>query len=349
MRKFILWLVVVVMFIAGALARGKEANPLAPYPPLEGFYQEINSLAASRPVLVKLEEFGKSVEGRPLYLLRFGAGASQRKPQALVAAGIHADEYIGPMVALAFAKILASGRDPEAQKLLAQIEIDIIPSVNPDGYARVFADGGKGGKIGGRKNADGVDLNRNFPLVPGSKSHHPLAGNRRPRSNYYMGQFELCEPETKAVADLVKAGSYFVVLNLHSVAGKFLYPYTHSKETAPDQKLFLEIGKAFVDDQEHYHYKVEQSYAWYPTLGDPDDYFYIWFGIPSFTIEIGRLSGNLLDRGLVTLKLFWMANPHKKYDYWLRNDAPALVPALARVYELTGGKPLPKPAPGDRK
>lgn len=343
MKKFIFALVVAALVGPWASALGKDARRLAPYPSLEELYQEISSVAASRPELVRLEIFGRSVEGKPLYLLRFGASAVRRKPQALVAAGIHADEYIGPMVALALAKDLAGGHDLEAEQLLAQVEIDIIPSLNPDGYARVYADGGKGGEIGGRKNAHGVDLNRNFPLQPGAKSHHPLAGNRRPKSNYYMGESELCEPESRAMAELVKAGNYFIVLNLHSVAGKFLYPYTHTRKSAPDQQLFQEIGEAFAQAQKNYHYKVEQSYAWYPTLGDPDDYFYIWFGIPSFTIEIGRVSANLLDRGLATLKIFWMANPGKNYDYWIENDTPALVPAIAKAYELTAGKPLAAP------
>jgi len=335
-----------ILVSAGADARGRETKPLAPYLSIEEVYQEADSLSRSRPELVTLEEIGRSVEGRPIYVLRFGAG-DKPKPQALIAAGIHAEEFIGPALAMETARVLAAGNG-EFNSLLEQVEIDIIPSVNPDGYARVYADSGKGGKIGGRKNAHGVDLNRNFPLVPGAKSRHPMAGSHRPKSNYYMGPAELSEPETKAVAELVKSGRFFLVINLHSVAGKFLYPYTHSKKIAPDKALFEEIGGAFAAAQKNYSYKVEQSYAWYPTLGDPDDYFYIWFGIPSFTIETGRISQNLWDRGLKTFKIFWAANPGKNYDYWIENDAPALLAAVEKAYESTGGKPLPRRFPGGK-
>jgi predicted deacylase len=349
MKKAALFLLMLLISIFAVQNAGaKSDRPLDPYPSLDEFYRQVNDLAKSHPDRVRLEVIGKSVEGRPLYVLRFNQDGKP-KPRALIAAGIHANEYIGPMTAMAAARILASGADPHAQALLGKIEVDIIPSVNPDGYARVYSDGGKGGKIGYRKNADGVDLNRNFPLVPGSKSRHPLAGNRRPKSNYYMGVSELCEPETRAVAELVKSGNFFLVFNLHSMAGKFLYPYTHSKKIAPHKEMFVKIGDAFAGAQKDYHYTVEQSYSWYPTLGDPDDYFYIWLGIPSFTIELSTMRADLLDRGLKTLKVFWMSNPDKKLNYWLENDAPALFPAIEKAYELTGAKPVEVKFPGVNK
>ncbi len=324
-----------------AAAAGQTA-PLDPYPSLEQFYQELKVLADNNPDLVRLERIGKSVEGRPLYLLRIGYSQTGQKPHALIAGGIHAEEFIGARLALESAKLLVeqSKTDPAMKDLLGKIEVDVIPLSNPDGYNRVYVNNGKGGQGGMRKNAHGVDLNRNFPVVPGAKSRHPLAGNRRPKSSYYMGTAELSEPETKAVADLVTNDHYFLVLNLHSVAGKFLYPYTHSKTLPPDRDLFLEIGKAFASAQKNHPYRVEQSYSWYPTLGDPDDYNYLKLGIPSFTVEVGTIGGNFSDRGLTSLKEFWFANPQKKYAYWIGNDAPAVIAALEKTYELTGGKPL---------
>ena len=53
-----------------------------------------------------------------------------------------------------------------------------------------------------------------------------------------------------------------------------------------------------------------------------------------------------MDKGLSTLSEFWFGNPGKKYDYWIDNDAPALIPAIEKAYELTGGKPLKVNFPG---
>jgi predicted deacylase len=348
MKKISFAMVISLLVLAIQVAGAKTKNSMGPYPSQAEFYAQVNDLAKSHSDLIRLEVIGKSVEGRPLYVMRFNKDGKP-KPKALIAAGIHANEYIGPMTAFAAAKLLASGTDPVAQKALQDFEVDIVPLVNPDGYARVYADGGKGGKIGYRRNADGVDLNRNFPLVPGAKSHHPLAGSRNPKSNYYMGKAELSEPETKALAELVKHGNYFVVFNLHSMAGKFLYPYTHSKKIAPHQQMFEQIGEAYSKNQKDFHYSVEQSYSWYPTLGDPDDYNYIWLGIPSFTIELSTMRSDFFDRGIKTMKVFWMSNPDKKFDYWLENDAPALFPAMEKAFELTGGKPVEVNFPGVNK
>ncbi len=334
-------LTLVLILISGrAYAQAKRS--LDPYPSLEEMCREVNSFPKENPDLVKLEQIGKSVEGRPIYLLRVGWSKSEGQPQALIAGGIHAEEFIGAAVGMEFARELMSQSksDPGLKDLLGKIEIDIIPVQNPDGYARVYDTKGKGGKKGMRKNADGVDLNRNFPVVPGSKSRHPLAGNRRPRSSYYMGPEPLSEPESRAMAELVKNGHYFVVFNLHSVAGKFLYPYAHSKGIAPDRDLFVRIGQAFNSGQKKYRYQIQQSYSWYPTLGDPDDYNYLGLGIPSFTVEVSTVKSNLLDRGLKTFQEFWVANPGEKYQAWIENDAPGLIAAVAAAYQLTNGEPL---------
>lgn len=350
-RKFLIAVCLSIFIFVSGQALAEKDHPLSPYPSLEELYEEVNSFAKNHPELVSLEELGKSVEGRPIYLLRFGFAKSPSKPKALIAGGIHAEEFIGVAVGMETARelIQKSETAPAVKELLTQIEIDLIPVQNPDGYNRVYETNGKGGEKGMRKNANGVDLNRNFPVVPGAKSLHPLAGNRRPRSNYYMGPSELSEPESRAMAELVKSGNYFVVFNLHSVAGKFLYPYTHTKTPAPDQELFIEIGKAFQAGQQSYKYKIQQSYSWYPTLGDPDDYNYLALGIPSFTIEVSTVGSNLADKGFRTFKEFWIANPGEKYDYWIKNDAPGLILAIDKAYQLTGGKPLEKKAKWEKQ
>ena len=316
-----------------------QSKPLELYPSLEEFYLEIEQLAKDYPSMVKLEIIGQSVEQRPIYLLRI-TSSSKPAPKALITGGIHACEFIGARLAMQVAHLLVEQDNPEIIELISKIEIDIVPLLNPDGYYRVYAHNGRGGKIGTRKNANGVDLNRNFPVVPGAKSYHPLAGNRRPNSNYYMGKEELSEPETRAISQLVKKEKFFIAFNLHSVAGKFLYPYAYSKKPAPDIEFFKAVGEAFSQAQKNYLYKVEQSYNWYPTLGDMDDYLYLWFGIPSFTVEVGTVKSNLFDQGFKKIKLFWFANPKDKYEFWLENDSYALIFAIKKAEEISSSKPI---------
>ena len=97
----------------------------------------------------------------------------------LIVGSIAGDEPGGIEVATALASAAA----------ISGVRLWLIPDMNPDGAAR-----------GTRANADGVDLNRNFPF----------AWRRlgKPGSRYYSGTRPASEPETRAVEAfiLVSAG-----------------------------------------------------------------------------------------------------------------------------------------------
>ncbi|HUT53959.1 MAG TPA: M14 family metallopeptidase [bacterium] len=331
---------------SGARAAAAEAAGLGPYPPLSAVYEEISALASAHPELASLEVIGQSVEGRPIYAFHIGRQDGQRRPEALLTADIHAGEVLSSRVALGAATRLLEddGKDPWITSLLDRTDFWIVPVLNPDGYNRVIVTGGKGGDIGTRRNAHGVDLNRNYTLAPGAHSRHPLAGNRRPRSQYYMGPGELSEPETSAIAVLADSHDFYVSISGHTVAGKFLYPYCFTKRAAPDREAFIRAGQAFAARQPRVKYKVQQSYSWYPTLGDMDDFLYLRHGVMSFTVEHGKVAHNLKYALAHRPVMFWVMNPIDA-DQWVMNDRDALLAAVEEALELTGGKPLPLPVP----
>ena len=92
----------------------------------------------------------------------------------LVVGCIHGDEPAG----IAVARDLIT--DPSPRRIL----LWVIPDLNPDGVA-----------AGMRQNADGVDLNRNFPW-----RWRPIG---RPGSLHYSGPHPLSEPESSAVRSLI--------------------------------------------------------------------------------------------------------------------------------------------------
>jgi murein peptide amidase A len=127
---------------------------------------------ASEQVLV-----GRSVQERAITAVQVGDPAGTRV--ALVVGVIHGDERAGLPIVRALRRRAA--RDAAA---LAGTQLWVIDTVNPDGL-----------RAHGRKNAHGVDLNRNFPYrwrddVPHSNGNYPGA---RPAS----------EPETRAVMAFV--------------------------------------------------------------------------------------------------------------------------------------------------
>jgi len=112
---------------------------------------------------------GHTVDGRPITVVETGDFDSPDK--VLVVGCIHGNECAGEAIAAHLARIAPP---PE-------LDLWIVPDLNPDGAA-----------AGTRTNANGVDLNRNFPW-----RWQPLAGI------YYSGPRPLSEPESRAAAKLI--------------------------------------------------------------------------------------------------------------------------------------------------
>ena len=76
----------------------------------------------------------------------------------------------------------------------------IIPCLNPDGL-----------ELNTRTNANGVDLNRNFP----SNTWRPVLKNED-KSPYYPGVSAGSEPETKIIIDLLKKNNFKKIISIHT-------------------------------------------------------------------------------------------------------------------------------------
>jgi predicted deacylase len=144
---------------------------------------------------------GLSVEGRPLEVYTFGQGESQR----MIVAGIHGG-YEGNTIRLADQLILYLDDHPEA--VPSGVTLYILRSLNPDGDARSH-------DKYGRTNANGVDLNRNFPVHwlaewkrDGCWDELPTTGGSGPGS----------EPETKALMRFLSAHKIEALISYHSAA-----------------------------------------------------------------------------------------------------------------------------------
>ena len=114
---------------------------------------------------------GRSTRGRPI--MAFRAGDTRSENKALVVGCIHGNECAGTAVT----RLLA--RSSPA------VDLWVVSNLNPDGFA-----------LGRRQNAQGVDLNRNFP------SEWRAGG--RPGDPEYPGSRPLSEPETRAAARLIR-------------------------------------------------------------------------------------------------------------------------------------------------
>ena len=135
----------------------------------------------SRPALVETRVLGHSVKGRKIMAYR--VGNPDAKVTAVAMSTMHGNES-------ATRHILRSIRDGRKVKAL---DLWVIPTYNPDGLARHT-----------RRNAHGVDLNRNFPF-----RWADLDGS------YESGPHAVSEPETRAVMRFFKEIRPRYVVSFH--------------------------------------------------------------------------------------------------------------------------------------
>jgi murein peptide amidase A len=140
------------------------------------------------PAPPRIELIGRSVQGRPINVVRIGDPAAPRK--VLVVGMIHGDEPEGRKVV----DLLRTAAAPPGAELL------LVRDLNPDGLQRHT-----------RQNAHGVDLNRNS-----SQGRRFLGG---PGTRFYAGPKAFSEPETRAIRALILATRPAVTVWYHQPFG----------------------------------------------------------------------------------------------------------------------------------
>ena len=130
-----------------------------------------------------------------------------------------------------------------------------------------------------RTNANGVDLNRNFPTKNWQKSA---------RGDYFGGDIPNSEEETKFLVNLIEDNSFDAIVTIHA-------PYKIINYDGPALELAQKISSIL-------NYPVESDIG-YPTPGSFGTYCGVERQIPVITIEIdeNKAPEELLER---FIKLF---------------------------------------------
>ncbi len=286
-----------------------------PYHTNEELLEEVTQHAHGAGARARVDAAGTTVEGRSIPSVRIAAPGrtpDAQRPQALVLANIHGNEVIGSEVALGLVGALCAPEPgPAARALLDRADVAVVAAVNLDARDRTVAALCRGRWVRApRRNAHGVDLNRNFPFPKSARDvWHPLAGSRFPWMPWYRGTGPFSEPESQAVRALAEALRPAAAVNLHSVGELFLYPYAYCGDSPRDRPAFLAMGEAFVAEQGARPYTVKQSRAWYAILGDLDDWLYDAFGTLSVTVELSRLLAGLAGHPWRLFAPAWWMNP----------------------------------------
>lgn len=176
---------------------------------------DLFALAEQYPQIVQLISLGQSHEGREIWAIKLSDDVSVEdptEPETLFIGGQHAREWIGVEVSFLIAQYLAEhyATDERVKKLIDNLEIWIVPMVNPDGHEYTRSDPCPTApqfpcRLWRKNRRDlgngvfGVDLNRNWSYQWDSRA----GGSRNPQSITYRGPEPFSEPEIRAIRDLV--------------------------------------------------------------------------------------------------------------------------------------------------
>ena len=265
------------------LARASDEAPFfSEYRNFEAILGFMDRLVAAQPELVRLEQIGGSVEGRPIRALKIAPASD--KPRIVLNGGLHAREWIAVMVATCVADRLVHGAQSDARikDALDRFEFVVVPILNPDGYNHSWSVDRLWRK--NRRAPHGVDLNRNFAVGFGGRG-----SSGRKRSEIYRGPHAFSEPETLALARLLDQREVKAHIDFHSYGQLVLFPWSYTDQDAPDRARFSALADRMVTAMfvEHkVRYKMLAGNDLYLAGGTLADYSYGRKGAIAFTIEL---------------------------------------------------------------
>lgn len=190
---------------------------------------------AQYPRVLTRQQFGSSHQGRPLWAYRLSVG---RKPVAqrksiVVSALTHAREWgTGPIVMHILDRTLQeASRTRRGLPVLDDLNLYIVPCVNPDGYEYSWTNTRLWRKNRRQITSTnwGVDLNRNFPTGWGGSGSSGNSG-----SETYRGPSALSEAESAAYNGFMQTvPNLRGVIDYHTYSQLVLFPWGYTANQIP--------------------------------------------------------------------------------------------------------------------
>ena len=268
---------------------------------------------------------GTSVQGRPL--VRFDLG-TEGKPTIFLTSLMHGVEVVGSLALLDAVRRLSHPSDPCAARILADAKIVVVPVVNPDAFYTNMTKLARGERAWQRCNANGVDLNRNFPRLTTRRLYHPFSGSRFRRSPHYLGAHALSEPESRAVRATAIEIRPTLSLAFHSFGNLILYPWAYTNTENPRAGEYRALARVMMQAIHRFPYRAKQARQLYSVLGDMDDWLDAELGTLAFTIEVGRPDWRVRQ---LTNPFAWM-NPLEPNDA-VRDLTPGVLALISSALD----------------
>ncbi|XP_053203498.1 carboxypeptidase D-like isoform X2 [Panonychus citri] len=280
----------------------------------------LNDINRNYPQLTSLYSIGKSVQGRELWVMLISKDINEEilmKPNVKYIGNMHGNEAVGREMLIHLILYLLTNYESDryVRYLVDNTRIHIMPSMNPDGF-EMSKEGQCHGGVG-RGNANGRDLNRNFP-------------------DYFTPSDTPPEAETRAVQEWIRKTPFVLSANLHGGALVASYPFDNFPQgsplksarnsPAPDDDVFYHLAKIYsFNHRTMYQGKpcpgpggtdgfpngTTNGAHWYPLAGGMQDYNYIWEGCMELTLELSCCKYPYRHE----LSQFWMDNKQALLTY----------------------------------
>jgi hypothetical protein len=253
------------------------------YPTYEAYVDMMYQFETDYPEICEVISIGQSIEGRELLFVRISDNVGQEEGEAqfMYTGTMHGDETAGYVLLLRLIDYLLSnyGTDPRITNMVDGLDIWINPAANPDGtYA-----GGNNTVYGAiRYNANGVDLNRNYP-DPEDGPH--------PDGNPW-------QVETIAFMEFAENNHFVMSANTHGGAEVCNYPWDTWAQYPADSIWWEYVCHEYADTAQFYSPPgyltsvdtsgITNGYAWYTIAGGRQDYMNYFHQCREFTLELSN-------------------------------------------------------------
>ena len=245
-------------------------------------------------------ELGTLSSGRKIMGVRINNGVSEGKPKFLYTSTIHGDETTGWILMLRLIDELCTSTDSRIVNLVDNLDIFIFPDTNPDGTYY----GGNNTVTGARRaNANGVDMNRNYP-DPHSSAH--------PDGNAY-------QTETEWFMALAEEYPFVMAANYHGGSELVNYPWDNTYDRHADDAWWQYVSREYAN----LCHAVSSSYMtdenngitngadWYTIGGGRQDYMNGYRQCREVTVECSTTKNPSASQ----LPTFWNYNHNAMLTY----------------------------------
>ncbi|XP_062376486.1 carboxypeptidase Z isoform X1 [Sardina pilchardus] len=290
----------------------------------------LKKTAAKCSHISRTYSIGRSVDGKDLLVIEFSANPGHHEllvPEMKYVGNMHGNEVLGRQLLIYLSEYLCSEYllgNERIQTLINTTRIHILPSMNPDGYELAAAEVADrndpefnqeghlfNGWTSGRRNAQNLDLNRNFPALTSIAysrrrfrrfrvDHIPIP------DSYWFGKVA---PETYAVMKWIRSIPFVLSASLHGGELVVSYPFDFSRHPqeekmhspTPDEQMFKQLARIYADAHAEMANNntnrcgasfinrrgIINGAQWYSFAGGMADFNYLHSNCFEVTVELG--------------------------------------------------------------